>query len=65
MTLNDIVCHFDNCCNSCKFHKFGGQHYKSHTLVGNGGTLVGDIIDTNYELTKESIIAIVNTYSTS
>jgi hypothetical protein len=35
------------------------------TLVGNVGTLVGDIIDTNYELTKESIIAIVNTYSTS
>jgi hypothetical protein len=35
------------------------------TLVGNVGSLVGDIIDTNYELTKESMIAIVNTYSTT
>jgi hypothetical protein len=31
------------------------------TLVGNIGSLVGDIIDTNYELTKVNIIAIINT----
>ncbi len=64
MILSDIIYHFDNCCNFCKFDKFGGQHYKSthvSTLVGNVGSLVGDIIDTNYELTKENIIAIINT----
>ncbi len=34
--LSDIVYCFDNCCNSCKFHKFGGRCYKSHTCFNFG-----------------------------